>query len=472
MRQVEAQAHAMCGREFLLTSPEQVARVLYEDLRLVPPSEALPAGTSGGGSARVGSRSVTKKHPSTSEQALQQLAQAHALPALILRHRKLMKLCSTYCEGLLKEATASNPAAGTQASDTGEGREGGSMALGAAGDVWTMHCRWNQCNTGTGRLSSSRPNLQSLPKSSSSILDEAGGDGALEVNVRASFCSLDPGRTTLLAVDYSQIEMRVLAHCCADDGMVALFEQESGDIYRLLSGQVFGKPAAEVTTEERQQAKVVALGIVYGMGPADMARKLALSLDEAMRLRERFLATFPGIRRFMEGVKGVARQRGAVRSLAGRRRPLPDMTASHAGRRAYAERQSVNTVVQGTAADLMKAAMLTVSEHLAQWARAHPEAPPPRLLVQIHDELLLEVPGQLECFREVAALVRWCMEQDVHRILGRVLGLPECAAPAAPGTPPAVRVLRAPLSVNMGVGRTWGQLRPVPAHALLPEARP
>lgn len=424
-----AARQALGGTELNMSSPEQVARALYETLQLRPPRVDVTA---------HGSRKATSRHRTTSEAALSQLAAQHPLPGLVLEHRKLVKMRSTYCEGLLKEAGA---ACGLTLPGVRKRPRGAAPLL--------LHCWWNQCNTGTGRLSSSHPNLQNIPRPG----EGSGAAGPAAVNVRDAFVASRAG-TTLLAVDYSQIEMRVLAHWSSDASLAAVFTRGE-DVYTQVAATLFDKAVPAVTPEERRRAKVVTLGVMYGMGAQDMGHKLGINTRHAADLRARLLARFPGVKRFVDACRAQAQRTGHVRTLVGRQRWLPDIRSGVDGKRLYAERQAVNTVIQGSAADIFKACILRVHALLAKphW-RDHPTAAPPRLLLQVHDEVVIEAPRDPPTLARLAREVEHEMQVCVHEELLRA-GAPEVARGVA---------LRVPLCVTLKAGDRWGTMADVDPH--------
>lgn len=426
---------ALGGAELNLSSPEQVARALYETLKLRSPHVDVAA---------HGSRKATSRHRTTGEAALSQLAAQHPLPGLVLEHRKLVKMRSTYCEGLLKEAGA---ACGlTLPGVRARPRDAAPLLL---------HCWWNQCNTGTGRLSSSHPNLQNIPRPG----EASGAAGPVAaLNVRDAFVA-SRADTTLLAIDYSQIEMRVLAHWSADASLAAVFARGE-DVYTQVAATLFDKPVPAVGAEERRRAKVVTLGVMYGMGAPDMGRKLGINTRHAADLRTRLLARFPGVKRFVDECRAQAQRTGHVRTLVGRQRWLPDIRSGVDGKRLYAERQAVNTVIQGSAADIFKACILCVHALLAKprW-RDHPTAAAPRLLLQVHDEVVIEAPRDPATLARLAREVEREMQVGVHEELLRA-GAPEVARGAA---------LRVQLCVTLKAGDRWGTMEDVgPCHGQKP----
>ncbi|CBJ29252.1 DNA polymerase [Ectocarpus siliculosus] len=421
---------AVGGRDFNLASPDQVADVLFKHLKL--PSPPVKAGS---------------VHASTSAEVLEGLQGKHAVVAPILEFRGVNKYKTTYVDKLAERALGAAAA---------ESAVPASQGAGAA----RIHATWNQTSARTGRLSCSRPNLQQMPKGSDPL---AGVEG---VNVRDAFSATRS--FTLMAADYSQIEMRVLADACRDPGLRNLFatlggtndagaSTGGGDVYRKLAAQVFAKEEHGVSDEERNRAKVVCLGITYGMGTPQVAKKLEITESQAQGLVRSFLKAFPGIEPFMAATRRYgtpcrhqisqrrfARENGYVCTLTGRRRHLPEINNSrNAAAKAQAERQAVNSVVQGTAADIMKTAMVLVARRLDAWRSSLDEGLDcPRLIMQIHDELVLECPA---------------CEEDLERLKGLLADCMEVEAPAVLG-------IKCPLTVNMLVGMSWGSMRRVVSH--------
>lgn len=342
LQHIEERIHSEAGEVFNISSPKQLGEILFERL-------GLPKGRK------------TKTGWSTDVKVLENLASEHALPALVLEHRNLAKLKNTYVDKLVE---LQDPATGR------------------------VHSSFNQCGTATGRLSSSNPNLQNIP-----IRTEEGR------RIRAAFVAR-PG-TVLLSADYSQIDLRVLAHYSEDSELVAAF-RSGADIHRQTAAEVFFVAPELVTSEMRRVAKTINFGIVYGMSSFGLANQLELSRREAQIFIDRYFIHFPGIKHFMESVVEQARQDGYVTTLTGRRRFLPDLAGKNRAQREFAERTAINTPIQGTAADIIKLAMLRLHHELLEKKFAA------RMILQVHDELVFEVPtAELE---EVAALVRSIME--------------------------------------------------------------
>jgi DNA polymerase-1 len=339
----EQEIYRVAGKEFNIQSPKQLGVILFEDL-------GLPKGRK------------TKTGYSTDVKVLEKLSKKHELPALILQYRNLAKLKSTYVDKL------------TELCDPHSGR---------------VHTSYNQCGTATGRLSSSNPNLQNIP-----IRTEEGR------RIRAAFIA--PPGSQLLAGDYSQIDLRVMAHYCQDKALVEAFVKGQ-DVHRQTAAEVFDVDPTLVTADMRRVAKTINFGIVYGMSSFGLSSQLDISRKEAQMFIDRYFAHYQGIKVFMETVVEKAREDGYVTTLLGRRRMLPDIHSKNKNKREFAERMAINTPIQGTAADIIKLAMLKVSQLLqANGLQA-------RMILQIHDELVLEVPE--EELAQVRELLKQTMEK-------------------------------------------------------------
>jgi DNA polymerase-1 len=288
-----------------------------------------------------------KTGPSTDSDVLERLAEQHKLPGLILEYREFTKLQNTYVDTLPEMVS---PRTGR------------------------LHTSFNQTGTATGRLSSSDPNLQNIP-----IRTELGR------SIRRAFIPTEGWK--FVSGDYSQIELRMLAHLSGDKAMAGSFSRGE-DIHKAVAAEVFGKPLAQVTPQERQVAKTVNFGLVYGQGPQGLSRQTGLSLTDSEAYITRYFERYPGVKKYIDGVISEAEKNGYVQTIAGRRRNLPDITADMAQRRNAARRAAVNTVIQGSAADLIKGAMITLDAELQK------RGGKARMLLQIHDELLLEAPPE------------------------------------------------------------------------------
>jgi DNA polymerase-1 len=346
------------GEEFNINSPKQLGQVLFEKLGL--PKKGRKA--------------------STAVDVLEALAAEHAVPRLVLEYRQLAKLKSTYVDAL---PALLNPV--TQ----------------------RLHTTFDQTNTATGRLSSKNPNLQNIP-----IRTELGRE------IRAAFIA-EPGHL-LLSADYSQVELRLLAHFSRDPLLLEAF-QRGDDIHTLTAAQVFGVPPLMVTPEHRRRAKAINFGIPYGLSPFGLAQQLGIETGEAKHFIDAYFERYRGVRAWLDATMEQARRDQKVSTLFGRIRPIPDINSKNANLRGFAERTAVNTPLQGTAADLIKLAMIRLDTEIR--ARGWQS----RMTLQVHDELVFEAPeAELEALR---ALVRDKME-NVHK-------------------------LRVPLLVEMGVGKNW-----------------
>ena len=326
MREVEAEAHKEAGSDFNLSSPKQLQEILYTQLKL-PVKRKTPTG-----------------QPSTAEDVLVELADEYALPRLVLEYRGLSKLKSTYADKL---PTMINPKTGR------------------------VHTCYHQAVAATGRLSSSDPNLQNIP------IRTAEGR-----RIRQAFIA-PPGKR-LLAADYSQIELRIMAHLSGDDGLLAAFAAGE-DIHRATAAEVFSTPLADVTADQRRSAKAINFGLIYGMSAFGLAKQLGIGRGEAAQYVERYFERYPGVRDFMERTRADAREHGFVETVFGRRLYVPEINARNPNLRGYAERTAINAPMQGTAADIIKRAMIAVERWLED-SRVDC-----RMIMQVHDELVFEV---------------------------------------------------------------------------------
>ncbi len=291
-------------------------------------------------------RKTPKGQPSTAEDVLEELAAQHELPRLILEHRGLAKLKSTYTDRLPERIDP----------DTGR-----------------VHTSYHQAVASTGRLSSSDPNLQNIP-----VRTEEGR------RIRQAFVA-EPEHL-LIAADYSQIELRIMAHLSADDGLLRAFA-EGRDIHRATAAEVFGVALEDVSSEQRRAAKAINFGLIYGMSAFGLGRQLDIGRAEAQDYVDRYFARYPGVREYMDRTRERAKTEGYVETIFGRRLYLPDINARNGQLRAQAERVAINAPMQGSAADIIKRAMI----HVDRWIED--EAPDVRLIMQVHDELVLEVPN-------------------------------------------------------------------------------
>ena len=350
----------LVGWEFNLNSPKQLGVALFERL-------GLPC------------KKKTKSGHSTSAEVLEGLRDAHPAVSLLLEYRTLAKLKSTHCEGLSKAASASGK----------------------------IHSTLNQTETRTGRISSAEPNLQNIP-----VRTEEGKI------FRKFFKANDGG--SLIDADYSQIELRVLAHMAQAEAMINPFCSDP-DIHTATASQVFGLPESMVTPILRSRAKAVNFGIVYGIGAFSLSKDIGVSVKEAAKYIDGYLATYKGVARYMEQVAEKAKEDGYVSTIFGRRRNLPELASSNGMIRAFGERVARNMPIQGTAADIIKIAMVRV------WQRLKDELPEAHLILQVHDELIVEAPD--ECREAAGNILRQEMEGAAN--------------------------MAVPLVVDMNMGKTW-----------------
>ena len=357
------QIHELAGVEFNINSPKQLGDILFNRLNLPKP-------------VKYGKG----KTVSTAVDVLEELALTHEMPKLVLEYRQLSKLKSTYVDAL---PVLLHPSTGR------------------------LHTTFNQTGTATGRLSSTNPNLQNIP-----IRTELGRE------IRAAFIAEEGN--VLLAADYSQIELRLLAHFSEDDLLVEAFRR-GDDIHALTAAQVFGVPPMLIDAEHRRRAKAVNFGIVYGLSPFGLAQQLGIEQREAKRFIDAYFEKYKGVRKFIDATLEQARRDQSVKTLFGRVRPIPDILSKNPNMRGFAERTAVNTPLQGTAADLIKIAMIRIDGEL--WKRKLKS----RMTLQVHDELVFEVP-----------------EAEVETMRGMVKELME-----------GVHHLHVPLLVEVGVGKNW-----------------
>lgn len=362
LKMIEQDIYQSAGQEFNINSPKQLGVVLFEKLQLPVIKK-------------------TKTGYSTSADVLEKLAPYHEIVEKILHYRQLGKLYSTYVEGLLKVVHQ---------------------------DTNKVHTIFNQALTQTGRLSSTEPNLQNIP-----IRLEEGR------KIRQAFIPSEPD-WVIFAADYSQIELRVLAHIANDQNLIEAFRNDL-DIHTKTAMDIFHVSEEKVTSQMRRQAKAVNFGIVYGISDYGLSQNLNISRKEAAQFIERYFASFPGVKQYMEDIVRHAKQTGYVTTLLHRRRYLPDITSRNFNLRSFAERTAMNTPIQGSAADIIKKAMIDLAERLKQ------EELQARILLQVHDELILEAPkSEIERLKQ---LVPEVMEQAIE--------------------------LRVPLKVDYHFGPTW-----------------
>ena len=362
---LEQEAHRLSKRAFNLNSPKQLQEILYQEQGL-PVITKTPTG-----------------QPSTAESVLQELALDYPLAAIILEYRSLSKLVSTYIEALPKRIHPK---------------------------THRVHTSYNQAVTATGRLSSSDPNLQNIPVRSE--------EGRL---IRRAFIA--PPQHQILAADYSQIELRIMAHLSQDKGLLHAFAQ-GWDIHAAKASEIFSVPLVEVSNEQRRRAKAVNFGLIYGMSAYGLAKQLGVERQDAQRYIDRYFERYPGVLAYMDRTRAQAHELGYVETLFGRRLYLPEINARNGQRRNAAERSAINAPMQGTAADIIKRAMLAVSE----WQQQMPN-PGARMIMQVHDELVFEV--QNEAVKTVTESVRRLMQEAA--------------------------TLAVPLDVSIGVGDNWDE---------------
>ena len=362
MKELEARAYELAGQPFNLGSPKQIGEILFGKLG-VPVVKKTASGA-----------------PSTDEEVLSKLAEDYPLPKTLLEHRGLAKLKSTYTDKL------------PQMVDARTGR---------------VHTHYGQAVAVTGRLASSDPNLQNIP-----VRTQEGR------RIREAFIA-PPGHV-ILSADYSQIELRIMAHISGDEGLLRAFGAGE-DIHRATAAEVFGVPASEVTADQRRTAKVINFGLIYGMSAFGLASNLGIEREAARLYIDRYFMRYPGVAKYMERTREQAKRHGYVETVFGRRLWLPEINSPNGPRRQGAERAAINAPMQGTAADLIKLAMVAVQKWL------HTERLGSRLVMQVHDELVLEVP-----------------DAELHLVSQR---LPEIMA--------GVAELKVPLLAEVGAGPNW-----------------
>lgn len=362
--QLERKAYELAGQEFNLSSPKQLGVILFEQQKL-PVIKKTPTGT-----------------PSTAEEVLQELALDYPLPKVLMEYRALSKLKSTYTDKLPLEINKRT------------GR---------------IHTSYHQAVAATGRLSSQDPNLQNIP-----IKSEEGR------RIRQAFVA--PAGYKLVAADYSQIELRIMAHLSDDAGLLNAFSQGL-DVHRATAAEVFGVSVDSVTPEMRRSAKAINFGLIYGMSAFGLAKQLRVGRNEARQYIDRYFERYPGVQRYMNNIRALAHEQGFVETIFGRRLYLPDINAKNKNLQMAAERTAINAPMQGTAADIIKRAMIRVDEWLTD---SHLDA---RIIMQVHDELVVEV-----------------AEDQVNLLKEGLLAHMSAAA-----------VLKVPLLVEAGVGNNWDE---------------
>ncbi len=364
IQSLEQQVFILAGEEFNLGSSKQLQEILYQKLKL-PILKKTPTG-----------------QPSTAEEVLQELALDYPIPQLILNFRSLSKLKSTYTDSLP-----------------------GSIHI----HTQRVHTSYHQAVTSTGRLSSSDPNLQNIP-----IRSEEGR------KIRQAFIA--PPGYKIVAADYSQVELRIMAHLAQDPGLLEAFNHNL-DVHRSTAAEVYGVPLEQVTPEQRRNAKAINFGLMYGMSSFGLAQQLGISREEAQRHMDVYFQQYPRVRHYMEQARVLAAQQGYVKTLFGRRVQVVDIKSTNQFRRLAAERQAINAPLQGTAADIIKLAMICID----RWLKDHNSLA--RMIMQVHDELVFEVPEKQ--VKEVSAAICHCMENVIQ--------------------------LSVPLVVDVGVGDNWDE---------------
>tara|TARA_B100001094_G_scaffold137874_1_gene133508 strand:+ start:4251 stop:6953 length:2703 start_codon:yes stop_codon:yes gene_type:complete len=364
LSEIEKQAFAIAETEFNLGSPKQLQEILYKKLE-IPIIKKTPKG-----------------QPSTAEDVLQELSHEHKLPKIILEHRSLSKLRSTYTEKLPQQISHRT------------GR---------------IHTSYHQAVTATGRLSSSNPNLQNIP-----IRTKEGR------RIREAFIA--PENNSILAADYSQIELRIMAHLSNDQALMDAFSTGQ-DIHRSTAAEVLDIHTEKVTSEQRRWAKAINFGLIYGMSAFGLAKQLGIPRYQAQEYIDLYFKNYPQVQSFMDETKEKARKHGHIETIYGRRLYLPDINSKNGLRRKYAERSAINAPMQGSAADIIKLAMIDVSN----WLKS--ENAPARIIMQVHDELVLEV--QSDVISDIRSKIVEIMESTVS--------------------------LKVPLIVDVGVGKNWDE---------------
>ncbi|MDG1015558.1 MAG: DNA polymerase I [Woeseiaceae bacterium] len=364
LSEIEKQAFAIAETEFNLGSPKQLQEILYKKLE-IPIIKKTPKG-----------------QPSTAEDVLQELSHEHKLPKIILEHRSLSKLRSTYTEKLPQQISHRT------------GR---------------IHTSYHQAVTATGRLSSSNPNLQNIP-----IRTKEGR------RIREAFIA--PENNSILAADYSQIELRIMAHLSNDQALLDAFSTGQ-DIHRSTAAEVLDIHTEKVTSEQRRWAKAINFGLIYGMSAFGLAKQLGIPRYQAQEYIDLYFKNYPQVQSFMDETKEKARKHGHIETIYGRRLYLPDINSKNGLRRKYAERSAINAPMQGSAADIIKLAMIDVSN----WLKS--ENAPARIIMQVHDELVLEV--QSDVISDIRSKIVEIMESTVN--------------------------LKVPLIVDVGVGKNWDE---------------
>ena len=364
MMELESRAHTEAGQPFNLNSPKQIAEIFFEQ-KGMPVVKKTPSGA-----------------PSTDEEVLAKLALDHPLAKMLLDYREIAKLKSTYTDKLPRMVNAKT------------GR---------------VHTNYGQATAVTGRLASNDPNLQNIPVRTA--------EGR---RIREAFIA--PPGSVIISADYSQIELRIMAHISEDANLLRAFEAGE-DIHRATASEMFGRPLKEVTSEERRYAKTINFGLIYGMQAFGLAQQMGIERATAQAYIQSYFTRYPGVKRYMDETRARAKEEGFVETVFGRRLWLPEIRSSNAGRRGNAERAAINAPMQGTAADLIKLAMIATQQWLERERLAS------KLIMQVHDELVLEVP---EGERDIVM-------KNLPGLMGNVASL------------------KVPLLVELGVGRNWDE---------------
>ncbi|HHJ13624.1 MAG TPA: DNA polymerase I, partial [Gammaproteobacteria bacterium] len=364
MHEIEKRIHDLAGEAFNLGSPKQIQAILFEKLKL-PVIRKTPKG-----------------QPSTAEDVLEELAQDYEIPQLLLEYRSLSKLKNTYIDKLPQQI---HPHTGR------------------------IHTTYQQAVTSTGRLSSTNPNLQNIP-----VRTPEGR------RIREAFVA--PPGCKIMALDYSQIELRIMAHLSGDENLLHAFEIGE-DVHRHTAAEVFGVSIDEVTPDQRRAAKAINFGLIYGMSAFGLARQLGIPRNEAQAYVDLYFERYPGVRKYMEETRKRAHEQGFVETVFGRRLYLPELKSRNPQQRQYAERTAINAPMQGTAADIIKRAMVAVDDYIrGRDGRVH-------MVMQVHDELVFEIAeDEIEYSRD--------------RIAERMTGAAD---------------LKVRLVVDIGVGDNWNE---------------
>ncbi len=364
MHELEQAAYGLAGQPFNLASPKQIGEIFFNQLNLPVIAK------------------TKKGAPSTAESVLQELAEEHELPRLLLEHRGLSKLKSTYTDKLPLQVDARTE---------------------------RVHTSYHQAVTATGRLSSSDPNLQNIP-----VRNEEGR------RIRQAF--IPEAGYRMVAADYSQIELRIMAHLSEDEGLLHAFTAGQ-DVHRATAAEVFGLEPDQVSTEQRRSAKAINFGLIYGMSAFGLAKQLGIERKAAQSYVDLYFERYPGVQAFMDRIRNEAKEQGYVETVFGRRLYLPEINSRNGMRRAAAERTAINAPMQGTAADIIKRAMLRVDEWI------YTTKPAVRMIMQVHDELVFEV-----------------REDQLESAVNEIRSAMESAAELA-----------VPLVVDVGIGDNWDE---------------